>query len=433
MLLATTAEERELQKLNKDIEQLERQLHADKAEKNRKRQKRRRKKQQSVAEDIFKLSALLIGLVLLVTFCIHDGAYDDFDVERSTAYQRGNMSQGDFVQQYLSYTDGVAHNPGLGNRTNVDLSDVYVDAAGVVPASVGVAIDTDSGTPITVGGPTRQLTDSAYVVNIEKLTEWMYQGVIDSEKARGYAVEKTAQECAREKLTTGILFSPENSLSTTSLSGAVGPAITRRDWIDTHGWTEKSATMSDYLYGAFPGKDSSEAYIDIMFVPADEVDKYYAGEDVTVYYVSWRVNDVKAHSAPWGLAQTNIHFSYDGPTTHFSFIDGRYGTAGYGDTDYVAQVPREEDAGGAFHSLMTKYLQQNLATVRVPNVVAPAEDLNNPKNLGFQEIFEYRKNEHWDAFYEWYQDMKSSSGLTCVGVLVYATEDLTPADDGGGN
>lgn len=434
--MATTAEERELAELEHEIKDLEHTLHKDGAEKNRKRQKRRRKKQQSIAEDIFKLSALLIGLVLLVVFCIHDGAYDDFDVGRSASYQSYSASQGDFVARYMSYQNDAAHNPGLGGRTQVDLSGVYVDAAGVVPASKGVVIDTESGTPITVGGPTRDLTQAAYVVNIEQLVTWMYQDVIDSETARGIAPTKTAQECAREKLTDGILFSKENSVDTTSLSGAVGPAILHRDYITNTRWTERVITQGDTHYQTFPGKNSSEAYIDIMFVPLDEVDKYYAGEATTVYYVSWRVNDVKAHSAPWGVAQTNIHFSYDGPNTQFAFIDGRYGTAKpsggiYGDSDYVAVTPRTEDAGESFHNLMQAYLNQSTPTYRAPAVSASATDLLNPKYIGLQEIFEYRDNEHWSAFYKWYSQMKSSSGLACVGVLVYATEDFTPAGGGG--
>ena len=429
--------ERELDAINQEIRQLEHELHKERADKNRKRQKRRRKKQQSMAEDIFKLSALIIGLVLLVVFCIHDGAYDDFDIERSVSYQSVDKQQSTFVQQYLSYQNDAAHNPGLGGRTTVDLSEIYVDAAGVVPASKGVIIDTESGTPITVGGPTRDLTSAAYVVNIEQLAVWMYQDIIDSETARGITPTKTAQECAREKMTTGILFSKETDVSTTSLSGAVGPAITRRDYLANHLWTEKSITQAETHYKAFPGGVKDNAYIDIMFVPLDEVDKYYDGEDTTVYYVSWRVNDVKAHSAPWGLAQTNIHFSYDGPRVQFGLLDGRYGAAKpdgtmYGDSDYVAVTPRTEDTGESFHNLVSEYLKQTLPTYRAPAVSASAAELNNPKYTGLQEIFEYRNNEHWVAFQKWYSQMKNSSGLACVGVLVYAEEDLTPADGGGG-
>ena len=395
---------------------------------------RRLKKRQSMAEDIFKLSALVIGLVLLVVFFVHDGSYDDFDTSRAAGYHSVDKTQGAFVAQYLSYQGDVAHNPGLGGRTKVDTSGVYVDAKGVVPDSIGETIDTGtSGTPITVGGPTMDLTAAAYVVNIEQLAVWMYQDIIDSEYKRDIEPITTAKKCARELLTETngrILFSPENDDGTDSLAGAVGPAITRRDYIDNRLWEKKQVTQAETFYGAFPDKNSSEAYIDIMFVPSDEADKYYAGEDVTVYYVQWRVNDAKAHSAPWGLAQTNIHYAYDGPNTQFAFIDGRYGkpkegVGTWGDTDYVATTPRTADAGEAFHNLMTVYLDQDLPTYRAPAVSAEAEQLNDANYIGLQEVFEYRDNVHWTALKTWYDAMQKGGGLACVGVLVYATNDVT--------
>lgn len=394
---------------------------------NRRKGKRVAKKNSSLGTELYKLVCLVLGVVMLVAFFPSKSTEVNPDVSYAMPMDV-DKSQGKFVENYLAYSREIGHSGGLGGRTQVDLSDVYVDAEGVVPASLGATIDTDSGTPIAVNGPTRELTEFAYVVNIEKLAEWMYQDIIDSETARGITPTKTAQECAREKLSGGLLFSKENATSTDSLAGAVGPAIVHRDYIANHRWTEGAITNASVHWQAFPNKDSSEAYIDIMFVPIDDVDKYYAGEETTVYYVSWRVNDVKAHSAPWGLAQTNIHFSYDGPKTQFAFIDGRYGTAGYGDTDYVATSARTDDAGVSFHNLVLEYLNQSLPTYRAPAVSATASDLNNPMYVGLQEIFEYRENEHWTSFQKWYSQMKESTGLVCVGVLVYATEDYTPEE-----
>ena len=66
--------------------------------------------------------------------------------------------------------------------------------------------------------------------------------------------------------------------------------------------------------------------VNLIIVHTEDMEAYYAGDAVTTYYVEIGVKDLKAHSAPWGAAQTyvswregklagNTHSSRDIPTT----------------------------------------------------------------------------------------------------------------------
>lgn len=372
------------------------------------------KRQSSLVNNLFKGTALLAVLVLFLNFWSPEGEVQDFDTTRVDSYHSINTTQAAMINNFISYAETRVD--GRTKKTEVDLSGVYVDAMGVVPDFSSTAKVEAGDATVFLNSPTHALTDAAYVVNLEKLLEWEITDIMYGEvEVLGVSHEQTAAEYAREKLSSISIFGRENGSVTSYFGGAVGPAMLRRDWIAGSGWLVRNNTNASYAYAAFNA--GSERHLDIMFVKQDDVSSYYAGDAVDVYYVDWRVGDFKAHTAPWGLTQTYIHFAEY----------GKYGPIVNINNDflYTFSVDRVESTSDAYATMLNKQLSVSASAYAWHYLPSQSVTQLNARAYAYFSMFEYWDNQYWADFKSWYE---KQDGLVCVGVVVFADNDLTPPE-----
>ena len=181
----------------------------------------------------------------------------------------------------------------------------YLDAYMVVPEYVAANVKNESGFQYSVGTPTKEYTEYAFVCNLPELQRRPYQAVIDFEQSLGVTGHKDVEEYIKmgsiveSSMMAGWLNHPV-------LSGAVGDGVLNRGYVSSGDYMNCN-TGGTYAWQNFSAGRSG-AYVDAMLVPGDKYDAYVAGEKVDITYVQVKINDFKAHSAPWGLKQTYIHF-----------------------------------------------------------------------------------------------------------------------------
>lgn len=180
----------------------------------------------------------------------------------------------------------------------------YLDASMVVPDYVAANVKNESGFQYSVGTPTREYTEYAFVCNLPELQRRPYQAIVDFEKSLGVTGHKEVEEYIKEgSIVYAAMMAGYDPRPT--LSGAVGDGIVNRNYVSSGDYL--NCNTGDYFWRNFANGESG-AYMDAMLVPGDKYDAYVAGEPVDVTYVQVKVDDIKAHSAPWGLKQTYIHF-----------------------------------------------------------------------------------------------------------------------------
>lgn len=181
----------------------------------------------------------------------------------------------------------------------------YLDASMVIPEYVAANVKNESGFQYSVGTPTKAYTEYAFVCNLPELQKRPYQAVIDFEQSLGVTGHKDVEEYVKmgsiveSSMMAGWLNHPV-------LSGAVGDGVLNRGYVSSGDYMNCN-TGGTYAWQNFSAGRSG-AYVDAMLVPGDKYDAYVAGEKVDITYVQVKINDFKAHSAPWGLKQTYIHF-----------------------------------------------------------------------------------------------------------------------------
>lgn len=282
------------------------------------RPQRRRRSKHVVTMAIFKKLLLPLLLVLTVMFAVFlpTGA----DVTDNIVMSVNASSQTAQSAAHTLYSvAATTRDSNDGGQTKVDMSNFYVDAAEVVPDIQPLLQNTRTGLKVALNSPTQEYTDNAFVVNIEQIVALEMQDIIDVETRLGIGGHASAEEYARKSLTSGFYmpvsdYSDKTTGSGSVLRGATGPALLDRLFYENDQWLVEcgsgGASHNTRFWDNY-GYHSDETKMDIMLVATSDVDRYYAGENVDVYYVEYNIVDYKAHTAPWGVGQTYIHFSPD--------------------------------------------------------------------------------------------------------------------------
>ncbi len=405
----TAGEQATINRLEEELSALREKLHKKDVENNRKKQKNRKKKKrkkESQTGEIFKLCAIICGVVLLVVFCIHDGAYDDFLPSGTISYAYPNQTQGGFVARYLAYDSGMTGDKGEDKEHSVDTSTWYSSAEGITK---GTVTEVSQGLYVSTNGSTVDLEDTAYVFNLQGPYEMMFQDLIDGEKAYGSTAEyKTAQEYAREQLkwNNAIGRGKGGSDGYNRLGGPISHAVALKGMYDDYGNQPDKTLMWTAHYGYRKSYD-----IDLMFVEAKDVDAYYAGEDVPITFIRWTVHDAKAHSGPWGLGQTFIGFSKDALW---------HGVPGNMDKYYAEMLRKPEESPSELYRRYLDFVHSAGEKVYwwpyVESKVIQTSDSSGPLPSQSAGVFEYYGESYYNDLTSWVKD--SGKDWCIVGALV---------------
>lgn len=384
------------------------------------RPQRRRRSKHVVTMAIFKKLLLPLLLVLTVMFAVFlpTGA----DVTDNIVMSVNASSQTAQSAAHTLYSvAATTRDSNDGGQTKVDLSGAYVDAAAVIaPYNSGLVQD-KSGLIVGTNSPTREVDENhAYVVNVSQLLEAEIQDIITFEQQTlGLSGHRPAEEYAREKLPIAKSITAHYGAGTRDLwYGAVAPAVTIRNFYAEQKYTGYPTGAGEY-FACFGGADN--AYLDAMLVKDEDVDAYFAGQDVPVVYAQFRMfsGNSKAHSAPWGITQTYFQMNKGGtmqPNTSMGgFTPQEYGT-----------VPITGDAPRDLANLLDMakgYAADGRSVYWWPTVLAGRQELGfgTAGNLtgvtsSTANIFESYSTDQLSTLLNEY------AGHSLVGILVYAVQ-----------
>lgn len=236
--------------------------------------------------------------ILLISLLQPDSS--DVAVITSVDPSQPTEQSGAYQQYYSALTERAGTD---GTVTTYDASAAYVDAAGTVATYNSSLVNEVDNIIIGSNTTTRELTDAAYVVNITHLLTTMFSDLIAFESDKGVVGLESPDAYVATKIKLQNMCMHVNHENGQLLYGAVGPAITVRDFYTEHRVEPLNRTFWDLTTTR-----DKPAYIDIMLVKNSDVQSYFAGGDVPTQYVQFKVTDCKAHTAPWGIAQTYFQF-----------------------------------------------------------------------------------------------------------------------------
>ena len=419
---------------------------------NRRAGRRLRKRQSSLINTLFKGTATIAVLVLFLNFWSPEGEVQDFDTTRVDSYRSINTTQAAMVNNFISYAETrVAGN----NRTIVDLSEAYVDAAGIVPTFNSATLQTYGSTNLlyNVGSPTGEYDQAhAFVVNYSLLLQQEYEDIkafeVDVLGVSPSSYRETSEyikEFAQvsNSVSTGHYSVKDsqrpNNNSDTQLQCAVGPAILVRDWYSNENVLAVFDNTASQVTAGFSWTSAyKDWYVDAMLVSSEEdYDKYMNGEDVEVTYVRFNGTGMggKGHCYPWGVNQTFIGKTSVGLGTCQAVVNSD-GTLGM--LDSAVKYSSKFGSNGA-ESLQFVYeaaVASNKWVYWFPSLEAEPSDYNvargsNGNKFG-ADLTYYRvyKNQtagifetHPGACNAVFQDGGLFDGYYLVGILVYADQD----------
>jgi hypothetical protein len=268
--------------------------------------------------------------------------------------------------------------------------------------------------------PTRNFERSAFVVNVPLLLAEEFQDIIDFESGvLGVSGHRPIEEYVVEKLRIERSITAGYGRGSQNLwYGAVGPAVTIRDFYKNKGY-EGDATSAASMFRCFGGVEN--AYVDAMLVKNSEVQGYLEGKDVPVTYVQFRMfsGGAKAHTAPWGLTQTYFQMN-DGGTAHPNVGSGGFTTPSYG------TVSLSGDAVADMTGLLELAKSYNTISSPVywwPTILATETQLGLDVKASLTGILSGTGNifESYDTDqHKWLQS--EYAGYSLVGILVYAIQ-----------
>lgn len=385
--------------------------------------RRRKSKLKAAAVPLMVLS----GFAIILFLVFYPDGSSDID-PAGVKVETPNSSQSGAASQYYTLTNSRDINNG-GGATTVNLGEIYVDATGSVPATVGTDVSPFSDVKMTLNGPTAVYDPQyAYVVNIEKAYETMFTDIMAVEESAGLSHDKTAAEYAREAMQISG-FPTDNSTAARSghLAGALGPAITQRvRYSSPTGWIDEEMQRANVLkcFGT-DRYDDLKCITNLMFVKTEDAANYYNGGDVDVFYVEYIMSDTKAHTAPWGLGQTFIHFAANKKLGICRIKGDQSGYAG--DTVYVGSpINRQGTTGDALQAMMNTlqgpYMPGQGAywAPRTQNISSKFNVANvGSTSTGYSGcVFEPGSGDAASHFLSWLR----SGDYTLVGILVYAVQ-----------
>lgn len=246
----------------------------------------------------------VLGCVLLLTFATVDAEMPEEVVVSIEG--KVPIVQSAAVTKYAQAGGHLTR--GVGGATTVDLTQAYMDAKDVVPPHNAAFIQTKDSIITGINSPTKDPSDSAYVVNLIPLMSAEVQDLINFEKSLGVTGHKDTEDYVLEQLKVSNSYLPNNGYayqsSYSGVTGGVGPAITIRDFYVNEHWKDWNALF----WEVFGGKD--DAYVDVLWVDDRDIDAYLKGQDVDILYMQVKLVDAKGHSAPWGVNQTYFYMNY---------------------------------------------------------------------------------------------------------------------------
>ncbi len=442
----TDAEQAVINRLEDELTELREKLHKHSVAENRKKQKKRRKggkrlaRKETPLESIFKLSALLFGVVLVVVFCMHDGAYDDFLPSGAVEIESHDRSQGDFVQRYMAYDKKATEEPS--GSTKVDMSNAYVDAAGVVPAFNAGGVSTPvQSVKVGVNTPTESYdAEHAFVVNYTKLVEqeysdikWLetnFMGVPESEYSE---LSEYVKAFAQVSHVVGDgVYGSQPQGSATEIHAAVGPAILIRDWASLPGLSTSFHNQAGQSTAGFGGGSYDNWKIDLMLVEtAEDFDNYVSGNTtgIDVHYVQVKgtTDGGKGHCFPWGLGQTYIQIHKSASAMESLVLN--MNSSGAFTPDEPAYPPAtyvEGDSAKTLYNIWDSARNRSGGAYWFPTLEVDSGDLQFSTGASVNtyratavtgSIVETHPGDANRIFSDTYKDWY------CVGMLVYATQD----------
>lgn len=308
-------------------------------------------------------------------------------------------------------------NDGEKTTPTGNTSEAYSDAEGVVPQYSEGLVQTKNGLTVGLNSPTKQYAPQAYVVNVLPLLENEYQDIISFEqKDLGLSGHSTPEDYALQQIqfkNTMMFTTAPSSFNSSGLHGAVGPAVTVRNY-------DVVSYMADTSqFRACFGGDKNNSYMDAMLVKTADVQKYLAGGDVDVTYVQFLSNDAKGHAYPWGITQTYIFGTkHSDGSLHLGLNE----TSGGNSKEPPGAPVVVEDNVKNLENVWKQASSSGKPYYWWPGILATASDLNmtlgatSPMPSATSSILECYKNSASDELKADYTD------YSLVGILVYAIQ-----------
>lgn len=320
---------------------------------------------------------------------------------------------------HLSYlsTRELSATVSEGEVTSPIFSSAYVDAVEVVAPYNSSLVVNNSGLIVGLNSPTKEIDkEHAYVVNVVSLLEEELEDIIQFEQQTlGVSGHATALEYAKEKLPIRKSITKHYGEGSRNVwYGAVGPAVTIRDFYSSGSYSGSPTNAAEY-FKCFGG--AANAYLDAMLVKEEDVDAYLAGENVNVVYAQFRMysGNCKAHSAPWGITQTYFQLNAGGtmqPNTSMGgFTSTSLGTTpitGQGVEDLTSLWSLAEQYGSIYWWPTILATRENLTFATTSTLTGVTSSTAN--------IFECFETEQFEMLQNQY------AGYSLVGILVYAIQ-----------
>lgn len=384
------------------------------------RYQHRYRNKHTIAISVFK--KLIIPLVLIFTIMfavfiptgadVYDTVVMSVSSTRSTAQSAAHT---------LYATQATKRNVNDGGPTNpIDTSEFYADAAGVVPAyNSSLRVGTTSGLVVSLNSPTQQPAPGSFVTNVRSIVALEFEEIVQVEKNLGGSGNIDIQAAVDAFLSSSYMFGGNHYDGSSysaggPLRGAVGPALLDRNYYSGDKWAQQNSNS-----GMWDTITRGSGRINLMLVKPEDAQRYWAGEDVDVYYVEYGVVDAKGHCAPWGLNQTYMTNRADS-----NALSSWPNPGGAGDRSDVVTAPKQGSRVDTVTALWEKIRQTGTTQYWLPYVSASSAELGlqsvttdygTPIYKGVTaNLFESGKGAAFDEF------SKMFSGYTLVGVLVLA-------------